>query len=203
MNPARPVTHREVLVSRCVAVLGAVCAVLHVPLLLAHASASLPLAAVLLVLSLGCLPCAGHLWRSPSPRTWSLTAVADSVMLLAPAALLRSAGPGSSPALSAAGHPSSAAHLSSAAQQSSAADLSSAGHPTHTTSGGSLTLPHSHAALAVLAGVTSAQPATCLTLLGNPLGRGGPVVVQVHRYFTRGRDSPVQTPGRGTPSRSR
>lgn len=36
----------------------------------------------MLALALGCLPCAWHLLRRPSPQVWRLTALADVTMLL-------------------------------------------------------------------------------------------------------------------------
>lgn len=132
-------THREVVASRCVAVTGAVAAVLHVPLAIAHAGASLPLAGLLLVMSLICLPCAGHLWRAPSPRTWGVVAAAGGAMLLTHATLLLSSGTGPAAALSLSGH---------------------AGHTTD------LADPwHSPVLLALVSVLTLAQVVTCLGLL--------------------------------------
>ncbi|MFD0482820.1 hypothetical protein ACFQ46_09465 [Kineococcus sp. GCM10028916] len=150
MNRPRPATPREVHASRWVAVTGVVAAVLHVPLAIAHAGASLPLAGVLLVMSLVCLPCAGHLWRSPSPRTWTLVAAAGTVMLVTHAALLVTPAGGSASVLPPSGH---------------------AGHTT------TLADPwHSPVLLALVSVLTLAQVATCLHLLaGRPhllRGRG-------------------------------
>ncbi|WP_328294747.1 hypothetical protein OG218_18850 [Kineococcus sp. NBC_00420] len=150
MNRPRSATHREAHASRWVAVTGVVAAVLHVPLAIAHAGASLPLAGVLLVMSLVCLPCAGHLWRSPSPRTWALVAAVGTVVLLTHAALLVTPAGGSASVLSLRGH---------------------AGHTT------TLADPwHSPVLLALVSVLTLAQVATCLHLLtGRPhllRGRG-------------------------------
>ncbi len=143
VNRPRSATHREAHASRWVAVTGVVAAVLHVPLAIAHAGASLPLAGVLLVMSLVCLPCAGHLWRSPSHRTWALVAAVGTVVLLTHAALLVTPAGGSASVLSLRGH---------------------AGHTT------TLADPwHSPVLLALVSVLTLAQVATCLHLLvGRP-----------------------------------
>ncbi|GAA0300701.1 hypothetical protein GCM10009528_17100 [Kineococcus aurantiacus] len=126
---------------------GAVAAVLHVPLALAHAGASLPLALVLLVMALVCLPCAGHLWRAPSPRTWRAVALAGSLVLVAHAALLLA------PPLSV---PSPGVRLDVAG---------SAGHAGHATALGGTAAWHSPALLAVVSALTAAQVVACLVLL--------------------------------------
>ncbi|MEW1956973.1 hypothetical protein [Kineococcus sp. NPDC059986] len=104
MTTARPAVPREVAVSRGAAVAGAVAAVLHVPLAVAHAGSSLVLAAGLLVMSLACLPCAGHLWRSPSPRTWTVVAAVGTAVLLVHAALLAGPAGPSAPGAAPGGH---------------------------------------------------------------------------------------------------
>lgn len=96
-----PSAHR---ISRCAAVLGATAAVLHVPLAVAHAGSSPLLALALLLMSLVCLPCAGHLWRAPSRRTWLLVAVAGAAMLVAHAVLLVLPGGSEPRGLPVAGH---------------------------------------------------------------------------------------------------
>ena len=47
---------------------------------------------VMLGMALICLPCAWHLWRGPTSRTWALTATADVAMLAVHAQLLAPAG---------------------------------------------------------------------------------------------------------------
>lgn len=155
VNHPRPETLREVRASRRVAVAGVVAAVLHVPLAIAHAGASLPLAGVLLVVSLVCLPCAGHLWRSPSPRTWSVVAGAGAAMLATHAALLLTPAAGPAALLVPAGH---------------------AGHAT------ALAAPwHSPALLAVVSFLTLAEVATCLGLLLRRCSPGTTVTTAVER----------------------
>ena len=87
--------------SRAAAALGGAAAVLHVPLALAHAGASLPAAAALLLMSLVCLPCAGHLWRAPCRRAWTTCALAGTGMLAAHGVLLtlHAAPPSATPLL--------------------------------------------------------------------------------------------------------
>jgi hypothetical protein len=56
-------------------------------------------------MALACLPCAWHLWRSPTPGVWAMTAALDVGMLLVHAQMLSGAqtmpgmahGTGSSP----------------------------------------------------------------------------------------------------------
>ncbi|MEW9265054.1 hypothetical protein AB1207_09865 [Kineococcus endophyticus] len=140
MSTARTAASRELRVSRGVAVAGAAAAVLHVPLAVAHAGSSLPLAGALLVMSLVCLPCAGHLWRAPSPRTWAVVAAVGGAVLLAHAALL--ATPATvSPGL-----------------------VTPAGHASHTTALG-LPGPSGGVALAAVSTLTAAQVLGCLVLL--------------------------------------
>ena len=158
VNHPRPETLREVRASRRVAVAGVVAAVLHVPLAIAHAGASLPLAGVLLVVSLVCLPCAGHLWRSPSPRTWSVVAGAGAAVLATHAALLLTPAAGPAALLVPAGH---------------------AGHAGHAMA---LAAPwHSPALLAVVSVLTLAEVATCLGLLLRRCSPGTTVTTAVER----------------------
>lgn len=141
VNGARPATHREVLASRCVAVTGAVAAALHVPLAIAHAAVSLPLAGLLVVVSLVCLPCAGHLWRTPSPRTWTLVVAAGTAMLIGHGALLLLPGGGTT------------------------AVLAPTGHAGHATAVGAASLWHGPGVLAVVTALSLVQVATCGWLL--------------------------------------
>jgi hypothetical protein len=136
---------------------GAVAAVLHVPLAVAHAGASLPLALVLLLMSLVCLPCAGHLWRAPSRRAWTVAAVAGSGMLLAHAVLLL---------LPAAG--SGAFRVT--------------GHTGHSTAVG-LPFLHSTGWLLVVSALTLAQVVTALAVLR--AGVTDPAVRRRNDHFSR------------------
>ena len=43
------------------------------------------------VMALACLPCAWHLWRTPTPQVWRLTAAIDVGMLLVHATLMSGA----------------------------------------------------------------------------------------------------------------
>lgn len=140
VSPVRTATSRDLRVSRGVAVAGAAAAVLHVPLAVAHAGSSLPLAALLLVMSLVCLPCAGHLWRAPSPRTWTVVAAVGGAVLLAHAALL------ATPATAAPGL------------------VVPAGHASHATALG-LPGPSGDVALAAVSLLTLTQVVGCLALL--------------------------------------
>ena len=150
------VTHREALASRCVAAGGAGAALLHVPLAVAHAAVSLPLAGALLVMALVCLPCAGHLWRTPSRRTWALVAGVGAAMLTAHAALVLAPGATTAP-------------------------LALTGHAGHATAlAGPAGLVHSPLAPVVLSALSLAQVVACLVLLARPV-RGQPAKSLVTR----------------------
>jgi hypothetical protein len=73
--------------ARIAAVLAVASAVVH--LLLVNSS-SLG-TAVMAAMALACLPCAWHLWRSPSSAVWAMTAGVDAGMLAVHAPML--AGP--------------------------------------------------------------------------------------------------------------
>ena len=49
--------------------------------------------AVMAAMALACLPCAWHLWRSPSGSVWALTALVDAGMLAVHAPMLADARP--------------------------------------------------------------------------------------------------------------
>jgi hypothetical protein len=69
---------------RIAAVLAIVSAGVHLMLLDASSLGSLAMLGMALV----CLPCAWHLWRSPTPGVWGTTAALDVGMLLVHAQML-------------------------------------------------------------------------------------------------------------------
>jgi hypothetical protein len=81
----RPV--RAASLGRLAAGLAVASAVVHLLLLEATDLGSL----VMVSMALACLPCAWHLWRHPTPRTWGLTAAVDGGMLLLHAQMLSTA----------------------------------------------------------------------------------------------------------------
>ena len=72
---------------RLAAGLTAASAVVHLLLLDASSLGALAMAGM----ALACLPCAGHLWRSPTASVWGLTAALDAAMLGLHAQMLASA----------------------------------------------------------------------------------------------------------------
>ncbi len=92
-------------------------------------------------MSLVCLPCAGHLWRAPSPRTWAVVAAVGGAVLLVHVGLL--AAPVTAP-------PGPVAVP--------------AGHASHVTALG-LPGPSGDVALAAVSTLTVAQVLGCLVLL--------------------------------------
>lgn len=64
---------------RCLAVLAVGSAVLHL-LMLGHGP--LWLSMLMAGLAVVCFPCAGHLWRGPSPRAWAIVGTMNVGMLL-------------------------------------------------------------------------------------------------------------------------
>lgn len=70
---------RPVQLRRCLAVLAAVSAVLHL-MMLGHGP--LGLGMLMAGLAVICFPCAGHLWRGPSPRAWAVVGAMNVGMLL-------------------------------------------------------------------------------------------------------------------------
>ncbi len=72
------VAPRPGLLGRGAAGLALASAAVHVLLLDAGSLGSLVMVAMAAV----CLPCAWHLWRSPSASVWRLTALADAAMLV-------------------------------------------------------------------------------------------------------------------------
>jgi hypothetical protein len=81
--PARVRLTRPV-VARAAAVLAVTSAGVH---LLLVSSSSLG-TAVMAAMALACLPCAWHLWRSPSGAVWAMTAGVDAGMLAVHAPML-------------------------------------------------------------------------------------------------------------------
>ena len=75
---------RALTLGRTAAVLAAASAAVH---LLQVSGASLG-SLVMAAMALACLPCAWHLWRSPTPSVWGTTAALDAAMLLVHATLM-------------------------------------------------------------------------------------------------------------------
>lgn len=76
------------LLGRTAALLALGSAVVHLLLVDAGALASLAMLGMALV----CLPCAWHLWRTPTGSTWATTAGLDAAMLVLHAQMLAPAG---------------------------------------------------------------------------------------------------------------
>jgi hypothetical protein len=81
--PARLDLTRTAL-ARAAAVLAVASAGVHLSLV---SSTSLG-TAVMAAMALACLPCAWHLWRSPTASVWALTALVDAGMLAVHAPML-------------------------------------------------------------------------------------------------------------------
>ena len=75
-SPAVPV--RAPVLGRVAAGLALAVAAVH--LLLVSSSGGSAEALALTAMALACLPCAWHLWRSPSARVWAVTAGVDAAM---------------------------------------------------------------------------------------------------------------------------
>lgn len=73
---------------RVAAVLGLGSALVHVLLLTSSSLGSVVMAAMALV----CLPCAWHLWRSPTASVWGLTAALDATMAAVHLQMISDAG---------------------------------------------------------------------------------------------------------------
>jgi hypothetical protein len=84
-RPALPLP--ALLLGRSAAVLALGSAAVHLLLLDASSTGSLAMAGM----ALACLPCAWHLWRSPSPGVWAMTAAVDGGMALVHSQMLSSA----------------------------------------------------------------------------------------------------------------
>ncbi|SFE54086.1 hypothetical protein [Blastococcus tunisiensis] len=69
---------------RVAAVLALASAAVHLLLVDASSLGSL----VMVAMAAACLPCAWHLWRSPTPSVWGTTAAIDTAMLLLHAQML-------------------------------------------------------------------------------------------------------------------
>jgi hypothetical protein len=76
VDTAIPTTARGRL-GRAAAAVALATAAVHVALLQDSCSDH---ALVMAAMALACLPCAWHLWRSPVPRVWAVTAGLDAVM---------------------------------------------------------------------------------------------------------------------------
>jgi hypothetical protein len=70
---------------------GAALAVASATVHVLQADASSLGSVVMLVMALACLPCAWHLWRSPTAAVWGMTAALDVAMLAVHAELLAGA----------------------------------------------------------------------------------------------------------------
>jgi hypothetical protein len=73
---------------RVAAALTAASAVVHV----LQATATSLAALVMALMAVACLPCAWHLWRTPTVSVWGLTALLDLTMLLLHAQVMAEAG---------------------------------------------------------------------------------------------------------------
>lgn len=69
---------RALALGRVAAGLALASALVHLLLLDAGSLGS----AVMVLMALGCLPCAWHLWRAPSAPVWRATALVDAAMLV-------------------------------------------------------------------------------------------------------------------------
>lgn len=72
------------LLGRAAAVLALASAVVHLSLLDAGSLGSV----AMLLMAAACLPCAWHLWRTPTGSVWRVTAMVDTAMLVLHAQLL-------------------------------------------------------------------------------------------------------------------
>ncbi|WP_310537639.1 hypothetical protein [Nesterenkonia flava] len=79
-------------VRRLAAVLALVSALLHVMML---GDGSLVAGVLIAAMAVVCFPCAGHLWRESSPRTWTALATMNALMLGLHVWLLLQGGHGS------------------------------------------------------------------------------------------------------------
>ena len=82
---------RAVALGRVAAVLALASAAVHLLLLDASSLDSL----VMVLMAAACLPCAWHLWRSPSASVWRVTALVDGAMLVLHAQMLGGSAGGS------------------------------------------------------------------------------------------------------------
>ena len=72
---------------RAAAVLALASAAVHLLLFDATSTGSLAMAGM----ALACLPCAWHLWRTPTPSVWGMTAAVDAGMALVHSQMLSAA----------------------------------------------------------------------------------------------------------------
>jgi hypothetical protein len=75
---------RSLVLGRVAALAAVASAAVHLALLDASSLGSL----LMLVMAAVCLPCAWHLWRSPTAAVWRITAAVDAVMLVGHAQML-------------------------------------------------------------------------------------------------------------------
>jgi hypothetical protein len=75
---------RALALGRVAAALALASALVHLLLLDAGSLGSV----VMVVMAAACLPCAWHLWRSPTGAVWRLTAMVDAAMLVLHAQML-------------------------------------------------------------------------------------------------------------------
>ena len=89
MTTALPIARPGALpLGRVAAVLVAISAVVHV-----SQAGTASLGELLMpVMALACLPCAWHLWRSPTGAVWAMTAALDTGMLLVHATVMAGGG---------------------------------------------------------------------------------------------------------------
>jgi hypothetical protein len=91
----RPALRPPALVlGRAAALLAVGSAAVHLLLLDASSTGSLAMAGM----ALACLPCAWHLWRSPTPGVWAMTAAVDVGMALVHSQML-TGGLGTAPTM--------------------------------------------------------------------------------------------------------
>ena len=86
---AAPVPRTRLALGRLAAVLALASAAVHLLLLDAGSLGSV----VMVGMAAACLPCAWHLWRSPTGSVWGLTATVDAAMLVLHAQLLGTPAP--------------------------------------------------------------------------------------------------------------
>jgi hypothetical protein len=91
---------RALALGRVAAVLALASAAVHLLLLDARSLGSV----VMVLMAAVCLPCAWHLWRSPTGSVWRVTAMVDAAMLVLHLQMLGTPEH-AMPGMSAAGHP--------------------------------------------------------------------------------------------------
>jgi hypothetical protein len=89
MTTAVAVRPGALALGRVAAVLALASAAVHLLLLDAGSLGSV----VMVAMAAACLPCAWHLWRSPTGSVWRLTALVDAAMLVLHAQMLGTPSP--------------------------------------------------------------------------------------------------------------